>query len=90
MLRVHGFYGHVRRNDLRSLAMFAGFAVAFQIVAAVTLFVPLIFLDLKHLPFFSLGYLERYAPIVFVVGLGLFLHRFLRHVASVRASVARR
>ena len=88
MLRVHGFYGHVRRNDLRSLAMFAGFAVAFQIVAAVTLFVPLIFLDLKHLPFFSLGYVERYAPIVFILGLGLFLHRFLRHVASVRATVA--
>ena len=88
MLRVHGFYGHVRRNDLRSLAMFAGFAVAFQIVAAVTLFVPLLFLDLKHLPFFSLGYVERYAPIVFVLGLVLFLHRFLRHVASVRATVA--
>ena len=68
--------------------MFAGFAVAFQIVAAVTLFVPLLFLDLKHLPFFSLGYFERYAPIVFVLGLGLFLHRFLRHVASVRATVA--
>ena len=43
---------------------------------------------MKHLPFFSLGYVERYAPIVFVLGLGLFLHRFLRHVASVRATVA--
>ena len=25
MLRVHGFYGHVRRNDLLSVVMFAGF-----------------------------------------------------------------
>ena len=41
MLRVNGFYGHVRRNDLRSAAMFAGFLVAFQIVAAVALVLPL-------------------------------------------------
>ena len=88
MLRVHGFYGHVRRNDLRSLAMFAGFVVAFQIVAAVALLPPLLFLDIAHAPFFLLGYVERYVPIVFVLGLGFFVVRFSRHVASVQATVA--
>src|SRR5918994_2123059 len=88
VLRVHGFYGHVRRNDLRSLAMFAGFVVAFQIVAAVALLPPLLFLDIAHAPFFLLGYVERYVPIVFVLGLGFFVVRFSRHVASVQATVA--
>ena len=55
MLRVHGFYGHVRRNDLRSLAMFAGFVVAFQIVAAVALLPPLLFLDIAHAPFSAMS-----------------------------------
>ena len=88
MLRVNGFYGHVRRNDLRSAAMFAGFLVAFQIVAAVALFLPLIFLDPAHAWLFSpLAYLARYVPIVFAAGGALFLVRFARHVASVRSTV---
>jgi Zn-dependent protease with chaperone function len=87
MLRVNGFYGHVRRNDLRSLAMFAGFVVAFQIVAAVALLPPLLLFDLRHAPFLSLGYFERYVPIVLVLSVAFFLLRFLRHVASVRAMV---
>ena len=90
MLRVNGFYGHVKRNDLRSAAMFAGFLVAFQLVAAVALFLPLFFLDPLHAPFvfgFS-GYLERYAPLVLAAGGAMFLVRFSRHVASVRATVA--
>ncbi len=90
MLRVNGFYGHVKRNDLRSAAMFAGFLVAFQLVAAVALFLPLFLLDPRHAPFvfgFS-GYLERYAPLVLAAGGAMFLLRFSRHVASVRATVA--
>ncbi|CAA9309184.1 MAG: Heat shock protein HtpX / FIG017973: domain of unknown function [uncultured Microvirga sp.] len=87
MLRVNGFYGHVRRNDLRSLAMFAGFAVAFQIVAAVAVFPLLLFRDFRHAPFVSFGYFERYVPIVFVFGVAFFVVSFLRHVASVRATV---
>jgi Zn-dependent protease with chaperone function len=88
MLPVNGFYGHVRRNDLRSAAMFAGFAVAFQLVAAAMLLLPLLVFDPMHAPiFFPAEYMSRYAPVVFLAGCGLFLKMFRRHVASVRASV---
>src|SRR3954447_22514642 len=87
MLRVNGFYGHVRRNDLRSLAMFAGFVIAFQIVAAVVLFLPLLVVDSLHSPLFPLGYAGRYVPIVAVLSTAFFLLRFSQHVASVRANV---
>jgi Zn-dependent protease with chaperone function len=87
MLRVNGFYGHVRRNDLRSLAMFAGFIVAFEIVAAVVLSLPLLVLDTLHSSLFPLRYAERYVPIVAVLSIALFLVRFSQHVASVRANV---
>lgn len=87
MLRVNGFYGHVRRNDVRSLAMFAGFLVAFQIVAAVVLFLPLLFLDSMHSPIFPLRYAGRYVPVVAVLSVGLFLLRFSQHVALVRANI---
>src|SRR4051812_14028764 len=88
VLRVNGFYGHVRRNDLRSMAMFAGFVVAFQIVAAVVLFQPVLLLDAMHSPLFPLRYAERYVPIVALLSIAFFLLRFFQHVASVRANVA--
>jgi Zn-dependent protease with chaperone function len=87
MLRVNGFYGHVRRNDLRSLAMFAGFLLAFQLMAAVALFLPLFFVDMANAPFISTGYFKHYVPFVFVVGIALFVRQLSRHVATVRASV---
>ncbi|GAA0586324.1 hypothetical protein GCM10009416_25910 [Craurococcus roseus] len=89
MLRVNGFYGHVKRNDLRSAAMFGGFLVAFQVVAAVVLFLPLLFLDPLHAPpLGTFGYAERYVPLVFAAGVLLFIVQFSRHVASVRTTVA--
>jgi Zn-dependent protease with chaperone function len=87
-MRINGFYGHVRRNDLRSFVMFAGFTVAFQIVAAVALFPALLVFDIRHAPLFPLGYLERYVPLVALVSVLLFIIRFSRHVASVQANVA--
>ena len=36
-MRVNGLYGHVRSNDLRSLALFAGFVAAFHLLAALAL-----------------------------------------------------
>ncbi len=88
MLRVHGFYGHVRQNDLRSVAMFAGFLVAFQLVTAMALALPLLFIDSRHSPLLGpLGYLARYGPFVLAAGVGLFLLRFTRHVSTVRATV---
>lgn len=88
MLRVNGFYGHVQRNNLRSLTMFAGFVVAFQLVGAVALTVPLLASDFLHAPIFDpQGYLLRYGPILFLASAALFIVRFLRHVATVQATV---
>ena len=50
MLPVHGFYGHVRHNDLLSVVMFAGFLLALQLLAAVVLFLPLLIYDIDHAP----------------------------------------
>lgn len=87
MLRVNGLYGHVKSNDLRSTVLFAGFLVAFQLVAAVTLVLPLYFLDVGHLWLFNMaGYVTRYVPIVLTGGIALFFVQFLRHVASVRST----
>lgn len=88
MLPVNGFYGHVRSNNLRSMAMFAGFALAFQVMAAALLFFPLIVLDAKHSALHPPAYLERYVPVVFFVSVAVFVLRFMRHVASVRATIA--
>lgn len=84
---VKGFYGHVERNDLRSLVMFAGFAVASQILGAAVLFLPLMFFDGRHsLILDASGYVERYVPLIFLLSAGLFLHKFVRHVTDVRVS----
>lgn len=88
MLRVHGFYGHVKRNDLRSAAMFLGFIVAAELMALVLLAVPLFFFDLRHSLLFPLGYLTRYVPTVLAAGICLFAVRFRNHVATVRETVA--
>lgn len=88
MLRVNGFYGHVRRNDWKSVAMFGGFAVAFQLIAAVLLILPLMFFDMKRVPLFALGdYLLTYAPLMFLLSIGLFLIGFALHTDQVRAQV---
>ena len=88
MLRVNGWYSHVRRNDLRSVAMLAGFLVAFQIIAVVALALPLLNSDMAHAPIPNIGgYATRYVPAVFVLGAALFLFQFLRHGATVRNAV---
>jgi hypothetical protein len=72
-MRVTGLYGHVRRNDTRSLALFAGFVVAFHLLAMLALVVPLAMLDPEHAPLYGwTGYLVRWVPIVTVIG-GLLL-----------------
>ena len=88
MLPVHGFYGHVRHNDLLSVVMFAGFLLALQLLAAVVLFLPLLIYDIDHALFFnSAGYAWRYASLVCAGGAFLFLAQFFFHVHTVRANV---
>lgn len=88
MLPVHGFYGHVKHNDLLSVVMFAGFLLALQLLAAVVLFVPVLVYDVDHALFVnSAGYAWRYASLVCAVGAAVFLAQFFFHVHTVRADV---
>jgi Zn-dependent protease with chaperone function len=84
-MRVNGLYGHVRSNDVRSLALFAGFVVAFHLLAALALVVPLAMLDPDHAPLYGwTGYLVRWVPIVTVIGAVLFAVQMAWHVRTVR------
>jgi Zn-dependent protease with chaperone function len=84
-MQVNGLYGHVRSNDVRSLALFAGFVVAFHLLAALALFVPLAMHDPDHAPLYGwTGYLVRWVPIVTVIGALLFAVQMAWHVRTVR------
>src|SRR5215831_18887770 len=83
-MRVIGLYGHVRSNDARSLALFAGFVAAFHLLAMLGLLVPLAMLDPDHAPLYGwTGYLVRWVPIVTVVGAVLFAVQMAWHVRTV-------
>jgi Zn-dependent protease with chaperone function len=89
MLPVHGFYGHVQRNDWLSVAMFAGFLLALQLIAAVVLFLPLLIFDVEHAPLYNFaGYAKRYASLVCAGGAAAFLVQFFLHVRLVRVDAA--
>jgi len=84
-MRVNGLYGHVRSNDARSLALFAGFVAAFHLLAMLALVVPLAMVDPDHAPLYGwTGYLVRWVPIVTVVGAVLFAVQMAWHVHTVR------
>jgi Zn-dependent protease with chaperone function len=84
-MSVNGLYGHVRRNDVRSLALFAGFVLAFHALAVLALLLPLAMFDPDHAPIYGwTGYLVRWVPIITIVGAVLFVVQMLWHVRVVR------
>lgn len=84
-MRVNGLYGHVRSNDVCSLALFAGFVAAFHLLAMLGLVVPLAMYDPAHAPIYGwIGYLVRWVPIVTVIGAILFAVQMAWHVRTVR------
>jgi Zn-dependent protease with chaperone function len=84
-MRVNGLYGHVRRNDVRSVALFAGFVAAFHLLAALALAVPLAMYDPGRSPLYGwTGYLVRWMPIVTVLGALAFAVQMAWHVRTVR------
>jgi Zn-dependent protease with chaperone function len=84
-MRVNGLYGHVRSNDARSVALFAGFVAAFHLLAMLGLLVPLTMYDPEHAPLYGwTGYLVRWVPIVTVIGGILFAAQMAWHVRTVR------
>lgn len=88
-MRVNGLYGHVRSNDARSMALFAAFLVAFQVMAMLALLVPLAMFDPTHSPLYGwAGYLVRWVPLVFLAGAVLFAVQMAWHVRFVRTKTA--
>src|SRR5215469_13427103 len=84
-MRVNGLYGHVRSNDARSLALFAGFVAALHLLAMLALVVPLAMYDPEHAPLYGwTGYLVRWVPIATVIGAVLFAVQMAWHVRTVR------
>src|SRR5215831_7503786 len=84
-MRVNGLYGHVRSNDARSVALFAGFVAAFHLLAMLTLVVPLAIHDPDHAPLFGwTGYLVRWVPTLTLIGAVLFAVQMAWHVRTVR------
>jgi Zn-dependent protease with chaperone function len=84
-MRVNGLYGHVRRNDVRSLALFVGFVLTFHLLAVLALLVPLAMLDPEHSPIYGLwGYLLRWVPIMTALGALVFVVQLAWHVRVVR------
>jgi Zn-dependent protease with chaperone function len=84
-MRVNGLYGHVRSNDVRSLALFASFIAAFHLLAMFALLVPLAMFDPDHAPLYGwTGYLVRWVPAVTVIGALLFAAQMAWHVRTVR------
>jgi Zn-dependent protease with chaperone function len=83
-MRVNGLYGHVRRNDARSLALFAGFVAAFHVLALLALLVPLAMFDPDHAPLYGwMGYLTRWVSILTILGALLFAVQMAWHVRVV-------
>jgi len=75
MANVNGFYGHTRKNHVRSLVMFAGFAVTLQIAIAALLASPITLLsqgELPHLFDRPVEYFKSFGPYVFACSIILF------------------
>src|ERR1700688_3043149 len=84
-MRGNGPLGPGRRNDARSIALFAGFVAAFHLLAMLALVVPLAMYDSDHAPLYGWsGYLVRWVPIVTVIGAILFAVQMAWHVRTVR------
>ncbi len=86
MLKVNGFYGHVMRNNFRSLWIFLGFAFAFQILGGVILSLILLFKDPTNMIFVNpVGYLIGYGvwvgifSAVFFIGNLFFYKKNIKH-----------
>jgi Zn-dependent protease with chaperone function len=85
MFRVNGFYGHVRRNDVLSVALFIGFLIGFLIAATAVLLLPLMFFDPARAPMPDpMAYLSSYGVGITLAAAALFLILFRRHLSDIR------
>jgi Zn-dependent protease with chaperone function len=86
--RVNGLFGWIEANERRSLLLFAGFVAAFNVAAALALYLPLATFDAGHAPVFAwAGYAMRYVPLVTLAGIGVFAAQLAWHMGSVQRIV---
>lgn len=80
-----GLYGHVQANHSRSLLLFGMFLIAFQLLGAVTLWVPLLLFDPAHDPLYHpLAYARRYVPLLLLLSFLLYAAQMWWFIGSVR------
>ncbi len=88
-MRANGLFGWVEHNNARSIALLLSFVVLMQPLAAITLFMPLLYADPAHLPWYHWGgYAARYVPAVTLTATALFAIQMWWHVKTVRKVVA--
>ena len=89
MASVNGFYGHKRKNHVRSLVMFLGFALTLQFTMGALLASPLVLISAyidSHNPFPTLfdrplDYFKTFGPGIFCVSIILFYLNYWFHEA---------
>src|SRR5580692_12098587 len=88
-MRVNGLFGWVEYNNTRSVALLLVFILLIQPLAAITLFVPLLYADPTHAPSIHwAGYAVRYVPIVTLAAAVLFFMQMWWHLKIVRRETA--
>ena len=88
-MRVNGLFGWVEYNNTRSIALLLSFILLMQPLAAITLFVPLLYADPTHAPSIHwAGYAVRYVPIVTLAAAALFVMQMWWHLKIVRRETA--
>ena len=90
-MRAKGFYGHIQNNHFRSIAMFAGFLVAAEIIIAVLLVVPIILKGKTNFIFVEpINYFAAHGLWTGLVAFAAWALIFLTQSASVRSSLGYR
>ena len=88
MYRFTGLYDWVEHNDRRSLTLFLGFIVVFQLIALPTLLIFLAVLDPAHAPHHDFGaYALRYGSIVTFFGILAFVWAAWSHQRAVKRAL---
>jgi Zn-dependent protease with chaperone function len=86
---VNGLFGWVEQNNTRSIVLLFSFVLLMQPLAAIALFMPLMYVDPAHAPFYHwAGYAARYIPAVTLTAAALFAMQMWWHVRTVRKVVA--
>ena len=88
-MRASGLFGWVEYNNTRSLGLLFGFVLLIQPLAAISLLLPLIYIDPAHAPWYHWGgYAARYVPLITLAAASVFAVQMWWHVKTVRRAVS--